>query len=298
MRIFVAEYAVVNNSARFIEQGMMMLDTLVASFSRSGYTVYYPTAGTRLSCGHALPSRSFFKSLAFSKNCDAGMVIAPDELLKEATEVLGENTCNLGSSPGAVHICADKLACTRMLQQHNLPVPCTVINCVTPGNWVVKPRWGCGSERINRVNVKNIQKIPNDAVATEYIEGEHISVSLVASNSRVLPLTINRQIIHHNRGSITYHGNQTPFEVENKEEILGIASKAVKILGCRGYAGVDIINSDQPCIVDVNPRATTSIAPVSQVLTREIAELILQAKKDILPSKIDTIGSAEIILSK
>jgi predicted ATP-grasp superfamily ATP-dependent carboligase len=49
--------------------------------------------------------------------------------------------------------------------------------------------------------------------------------------------------------------------------------------------------------VDVNPRATTSIVPVSQVLTREIAELILQAKNDILPSKIDTIGSAEMILS-
>ncbi|RZB28909.1 MAG: tyramine---L-glutamate ligase [Candidatus Argoarchaeum ethanivorans] len=297
MRIFVAEYAVANNDAKFIQQGLMMLNTLVASFSRCKHTVYYPTAGTRLSCGHALPSRSFFKSLEFSKSCDAGMVIAPDELLKKATEILEENTCNLGSSPDAVHVCADKLACTRMLKQHNLPVPRTVINCVTQGIWVVKPRFGCGSEGINRINVTGMQKIPKDAVATEYIKGEHISVSLVASNSSILPLTINRQIIRHNRGSITYHGNQTPFEVENKKEILGIASTAIKILGCRGYAGVDIINSDQPCVVDVNPRATASIVPVSQVLTHEIAELILQAKNDILPSKIDTMGSAEILLS-
>ncbi|NMG83498.1 MAG: ATP-grasp domain-containing protein [Methanosarcinales archaeon] len=298
MRIFVAEYAVANNDVRFIEQGMLMLNTLVASFSRSRHTVYYPTAGARLSCGHALPSTSFFKSLAFSKNCDAGMVIAPDELLKEATEILEENTCNLGSPPDAVHICADKLACTQVLQQHDLPVPRTVVNCMTQGDWVVKPRFGCGSERINKVNVTSTQKIPNDTVATEYIKGEHISVSLVASNSSILPLTINRQIIHHNRGSITYHGNQTPFEVENREEVIGIASKAVKILGCRGYAGVDIINSNQPCIVDVNPRATTSIVSVSQILTGEIAELILQAKNDILPSKIDTLGSAEMILSE
>jgi hypothetical protein len=292
MQVFIAEYAVATGDIQFLKEGVSMLETLISSFTRLGHRVYYPTSKVELQSGNPIPSEDFFESLKLGERFDAGLVIAPDEMLAEATEILEEGTCNLGSPPQAVQVCADKLCCTRVLEKHRLPVPETVIESVREGSWVVKPRWGCGSEAVRLQ--RGGARIQKGFIATEYLCGEHLSVSLIASENRVLPLAINRQLICEEGDTITYYGSQTPCRVENWEEIEAIASEAVEILGCRGYVGVDIINGEKPCIVDVNPRATTSITPISQILPCEIAELILKAKTNQLPEKIETRGSAEV----
>jgi len=294
MHIFIAEYAVATGNQDLIKEGSAMLNTLVTSFHHCGHIAHYPTTSTRLPVGRPFfTNEGFTKTLTHANKCDAGIVIAPDDLLCEATEVLEDHTCNLGSPPDAVRRSADKLSCTRILKQHKIPVPQTMINEVPGGKWVIKPRHGCGGEDVKVVDVKGTEKIPPGFVATEYIQGEHISVSLITGKT-TLPLTINHQIIHQNDNTITYHGNQTPWEVKNREKILKIATETVRALGCKGYTGVDIVNGDQPCVIDVNPRPTTSIIPISQILTCEIAELILNAKTGVLPEKIDITGSAEI----
>ncbi len=294
MRIFIAEYAVATWDQGFIEEGSAMLKTLVASFHRSGHAAYYPTASIRLPVGEPLlTTESFLETLKHADGCDAGIVIAPDDILHEATEVLENHTCNLGSPRDAVRRSADKLSCARALEEHEIPVPRTMINKVSSGRWVMKPRYGCGGEEVRVVNVKKSERVPPGFVAAEYIQGEHISVSLIRGKT-TLPITINRQIIRQNGNTLTYHGNQTPWEVKNREEVLKVATDAVNALGCRGYTGVDIVNSDQPYVIDVNPRITTSIVPISQILTCEIAELILSAKRGALPEKINIKGSAEI----
>ncbi|PHP46125.1 hypothetical protein B6V01_000565 [Methanosarcinales archaeon ex4572_44] len=297
MHVFIAEYAVANGNPDLIEEGSAMLNTLVTSFQRCGHTTHYPTMNTRLPSGKPLfTDESFTEALTHANRCDAGIVIAPDDLLYEATEVLEDHTCNLGSPPDAVRISADKLSCTKILKQHKIPAPQTMIDEVPTGKWVIKPRYGCGGEDVRVVDLKSTEKIPPGFVATEYIQGEHISVSLIKGET-TLPLTINRQIIRQNDNTITYHGNQTPWEVKNREEVLKIATETVRAIGCRGYTGVDIVNGDQPYVIDVNPRPTTSIVPISQILTCEIAELILNAKTGLLPEKITTLGNAEIELN-
>lgn len=300
MRIFLAEYAVATGNDQFLEEGCAMLHTLASSFTRLGHSISYPTAGIRLSTGKPLPANpeDFHGTLRTGEGFDAGLVIAPDELLAGATRIFEKHTCNLGSSPETIDLCADKLLCTRKLQQHSIPVPRTTDNTVPPGKWVIKPRWGCGSEKITIIDVRKTMKLPPGVIATEYIEGEHLSVSLIASENRILPLAINRQNIHQHNNTLTYHGSKTPCETHSKREILNIATKTATILGCRGYTGIDLINSTQPFIVDVNPRPTTSIIPLSKILTCELAELILQAKNNQLPEKIETKGCAEIKLTE
>jgi len=95
-----------------------MLGTLVRSFISCGHEVLYPTSGMLLDSGTPVRTDRFEDSiLKISKECDAGLVIAPDELLGDLTEIVEENTVNLGCPPDAVRLCADKLECTRALEK-------------------------------------------------------------------------------------------------------------------------------------------------------------------------------------
>jgi len=57
---------------------------------------------------------------------------------------------------------------------------------------------------------------------------------------------------------------------------------------------VDLVLSDKPYIVDVNPRPTTSIIGISRVIDKEIGGLILDAYRDRLPESVNII-SEEVI---
>ena len=62
--------------------------------------------------------------------------------------------------------------------------------------YVIKPRFGCGAEATSLVMKfeKTEAFIANDCIASEYIDGKHLSVSLIAGK-KPLPLTVNRQFI-------------------------------------------------------------------------------------------------------
>ena len=105
MKILVAEYAVGAGISEFMLEGRVMLGTLVQSFVNCGHEVLYPTSGTLINTGTAVRIENFENSIAYlSRNCDAGLVIAPDEILGDLTEILEENTANLGSPADAVRL--------------------------------------------------------------------------------------------------------------------------------------------------------------------------------------------------
>ena len=147
---------------------------------------------------------------------------------------------------------------------------------------VVKPRTGCGSEGVY-VSEGPVEK--DGFISTEYIDGEHLSVSLVSGSGFVLPLTLNRQHIHMNE-FITYDGNDVNIDHHAKDEIFSVARRAGIMLGCRGLFGVDIVYADQPYIVDVNPRPTTAMVGVARVIDRNLADLILLARFGELPDRV------------
>lgn len=195
MKILIAEFAVGTDADRsLIPEGAAMLDTLAQSFVRLGHEVYYPTAGTRIDSGTPLEStaESFLAVIEKqAKECDAGLLIAPDGMLPELNRLLEENTENLGCSPESAACCADKLKCTKILEKAGIAAPKIVERPETGKRYILKPRSGCGAEDTCLVD-KFEEK--EGLIACEYIEGMHLSVSLIAGK-KTLPLTVNRQFI-------------------------------------------------------------------------------------------------------
>ena len=287
MKILVAEYAVGAGVEEFMAEGRAMLNTLVRSFTNCGHEVYYPTTGTKLDIGIPVTTNSFEESLEeLSKECDAGLVVAPDEILSDLTTILEKNTANLGCPPESVKLCADKLKCTAVLEKNNIPVPETIRNGVYDGDFVVKPRFGCASDETYRSNSGTLK---NGFIATSFIEGEHISASIITGKTQ-LPITVNRQLIEINT-DISYNGGIVPYHSERETEIIETAKNTAKELGCKGYVGVDIVLADKPYVVDVNPRPTSSIIGIAKVLDTEIADLILKSRFGELPETVGTNGS-------
>ena len=287
MKIMVAEYAVGAGIAEFMLEGKAMLGALVRSFVSCGHEVFYPTAGALLGAGNAVRTARFEVALEkLSKECDAALVIAPDEILGDLTEIVEENTENLGCPSGCVRLCADKLECTRALEREKLPVPETIGSGEYNGDFVIKPRFGCASEGIHKSKSGTLKE---GFIATRFVEGEHLSASVITGRTQLL-LTVNRQLIEIN-DSISYKGGIVPYYCDRHEEIIDVAKKTAKVLGCRGYAGVDMVLGDKPYVVDVNPRPTTSIIGIARVLEAEIADLILKSKFGKLPTEVSVKGS-------
>ena len=287
MKILVAEYAVGTGIEEFMLEGKAMLDTLVRSFVSCGHIVLYPTAGIKLQSGKAVRTTGFEVTLTkLSKECDAALVIAPDEILGDMTRIVENNSVNLGCPSDSVRLCADKLECTRSLSRENIPVPETIGSGEYKGDFVIKPRFGCASEGIHRSKSGKLKK---GFIATGFVEGEHLSVSLITGKTQ-LPLTVNRQLIEIN-DNFSYKGSLVPYPCERNEEIIDVAKKTARILGCRGYAGVDIVLGDKPYVVDVNPRPTSSIIGISRVMETQIADLIIKSKFGELPDHVNLKGS-------
>jgi predicted ATP-grasp superfamily ATP-dependent carboligase len=292
MNIMVAEYAVgAGEGGTILLEGKAMLNVLVSSFTKAGHNVIYPTTGPVIPHGTEAKTNDLKKTIAeLASHSDAALVIAPDELLSELTQIIEDNTINLGCPSKSVTLCADKLLTSTILAKGAINVPKTATGknqdmflpdeCV-----VVKPRWGCASEDTTLTVYGELSHIPDGFVATQYIQGEHLSVSLVIGDN-VLPLSVNRQNIKIG-SSIQYDGNVVGIDSGRNPEVIEVAQRSARLLGCRGYVGVDIVLADDPWVIDVNPRPTTSIIGIDRVVKGELGELILKARFGGLPECVE-----------
>lgn len=293
MKILLAEYAVgIGLDGTLLKEGGAMLRTLVDSFSRLGHEVTYLSSGPLLLNGKAVSSRAEDFPGVLEKEAskaDAGLVIGPDELLADLSTIIGNNTTNLGCSARSARLCADKLECTRILQSHSIRVP-RILDSGIEGTCVIKPRFGCASEGVKVASVSNPEE---GFIATEYIEGEHLSVSMI-SGTGSLPLSVNKQHIEIDctkPGSpVVYKGNVVPYRTDHERELFDVAARTAKVLGCNGYIGVDIVYGKGPYVVDVNPRPTTAIYGLARTLRTEIGELLLKNISGELPDSVTTDG--------
>jgi predicted ATP-grasp superfamily ATP-dependent carboligase len=283
MKVLLAEYAGFHDPA-LAPEGAAMLGVLSASFSRTGYEVTTPGKG------------DFAGEIErLAPGCDMGLVIAPDHLLPGYTKILEDNTHNLGCSSLVAAVCANKVMVGKILGQHGVPVP----GKAGPGPRVVKPVMGCGS-----AGVRITEEPPGeDEFAQQFIDGEHLSASFVCSRNTgeaclyytgkpPLTLALNRQLIVMEDGQFHYLGGETPVDHPRSGEILGVARKAVTVLGCQGYAGVDMVVADKAYIVDVNPRITTSIVGIAAVMQEELAGILVEASHGGGPEEVHFLGKA------
>ncbi|NLV26389.1 MAG: ATP-grasp domain-containing protein [Methanomicrobiales archaeon] len=287
MNILLAEYAVSHDPA-LAPEGRAMLDILTSSFLKSGHTVHSPTEG-----------KDFNEEIIrLGKLCDEGLVIAPDHLLARYNKQLEDVTRNIGCNSFSAAICANKKRTGQILLSHGIDVPREVFS----GKRIVKQISGCGT-----VGVRLTEDPAREGeFGQEFIDGEHLSISLVGSRvvgesclyytgDTPLLLALNRQDIRFSPdGLVSYHGGKTPVDHPRMKEIYESASKAVMVLGCQGYVGIDIIvNSDRIVIVDVNPRPTTSIVGIAACMEEEIGQIIIDASYGKAPASVHLKGHAK-----
>ncbi|MDD2474221.1 MAG: ATP-grasp domain-containing protein, partial [Methanoculleus sp.] len=111
------------------------------------------------------------------------------------------------------------------------------------------------------------------------------------SGNPPLLLAVNRQeIAVAEDGSFQYLVGETPVHPEREEEIVATAVRALNILGCQGYAGIDVIVKDRIYVVDVNPRPTTSLVGIAAVMEEEIADILVAASHGKRPTEVHLSG--------
>jgi predicted ATP-grasp superfamily ATP-dependent carboligase len=261
-----------------------MLDTVKKSFERCGYETVLPGCGDfALEIERLAPT------------CDMGLVIAPDHLLARYTQILEQHTHNLGCGFMTVALCANKVQTEKILHAHGIPVPLEV----KAGKRVIKPVKGCGAH-----GVRVSSGLTGEGeFSQQYIEGEHFSVSLVASRvigdacayytgKPPLVLAVNRQMIDIAAdGQIRYQGGETPVHPAREAEIIKTATQAIVVLGAQGYCGVDVVVSDKVYVVDVNARITTSLVGIAACMKEEIADILAAASKGGGPCEVHLNGS-------
>jgi hypothetical protein len=284
MKVLLAEYTTAHDPL-LAPEGAAMLGVLKQSFERCGYDVVLPGNGD---FGPEIDS--------IAPVCDMGLVIAPDHLIARYTQILEQHTHNLGCGFMTAALCANKVQTERILRLHAIPVPADVLT----GRRVIKPVKGCGAQGV-RLSDGPTGK---DEFSQEYIEGEHFSVSIVASRvvgdaclyfsgKPPLALAVNRQYIDIDAGGrFSYQGGETPVHPEREEEITGVARNVAGVLGCQGYCGIDVVVADQVYVVDVNPRITTSLVGIAACMEEEIADILVAASKGGGPDKVHLAGSA------
>ncbi|WP_340818939.1 ATP-grasp domain-containing protein [Methanolobus sp. WCC4] len=296
MKILLAEYAMgIGLEGTLLLEGKAMLSTLADSFHRLGHEVTYLSAGSILKSGNMVGSdEATFETVLekVSKESDAGLVIGPDELLGDLTNIIEKNTVNLGCSSVSARMCADKLTCTQILESASIDVP-KILGEKDNSECVTKPRFGCASEGVRMGQTDRPEEGNEEYIATEYIEGEHLSVSMICGQ-RTLPMSLNKQLIEMIRddsGTIfDYKGNQVPYITEYEDEVFNVAKRTVETLDCNGFVGIDVIYGDRPYVIDVNPRPTTAILGLAKILDHEIAELLLLNMFGTLPDSVTLEG--------
>jgi len=287
MNILLAEYTISHNPD-LAPEGRAMLKVLTDSFNRIGYQVCSPNPGSDF--GEEIKR--------LSKICGDGLVIAPDDKLAIFTKMLEDNTRNMGCNSLSIAMCANKRRTADILKAHGIDVPMEI----SGGTRVIKRISGSGA-----LNMRITDEEPSDdEFGQEFIEGEHLSVSLIGSRvvgetclyytgNEPLLLAVNKQnIIFGPDGTVSYIGGETPADHPKKDILYKIAVKALKILGCQGYIGVDmIVSDDRIVVVDVNPRPTTSITGIAACMKEEIGKLILDASYGKAPDMVHLTGHAK-----
>lgn len=254
-------------------------------------------AGVRvLPVDHPAHERNVFAELV--SQCDATFLIAPefDGLLAERcriVESLGKRL--IGPSSAAVELCTDKWELARQLTAAGVSTLETLLLDLTqvlprdlPFPIVVKPRDGAGSQSTFLLHGDPelaalqerlpVEPMLRNAIWQPYVSGLPCSVAVLCHDyGAFTPLLPSEQTLSTD-GRFHYLGGVIPARAANLDRLQHAACRAVKqVPGLRGYAGVDLIltDADEPVVVEINPRLTTSYLGLRELAEDNLAERIL-----------------------
>ncbi len=288
------------------DEGLAMLHSLLADFRAWGGCKIITTRDSRLAhvslpadrIINLEPDQHYSTLSQLAGQCTAALIIAPESngvLAGLSTLIESRGSLLLGSSPVSISMTANKWNCHQLFTRAGLQTPDTW--CVKSHEaeemaekigfpLIIKPVDGVGCEGVSlitdpcstRVALSENSCLDNYLLLQQYIQGDHISVSLLVTERDTLFLSLNRQIIE--LGSpFSYKGGEVPFACDRHQEAIRQAKQAAALFpGLKGYIGVDLLVTDHGCyLIEINPRITTAYIGLRRVVNINLAEAIWAA---------------------
>ena len=320
-------------SPSILSEGYGMLRTLISDFKAAGHSVTTLLDSKLTTLSPSLDADKIIitshkeeleKTLtSLSKSVDAVYIIAPEssqilQKLVECVEAAGGVSLNCAAI--AIEKVSNKYTLYNELKRIGIRVPDTLMidSCedfkmikqtVSELGFplIFKPIDGVGCQGLSIVkNERQIKsalaKLMEESLgryflAQKFINGTASSVSLISTGKKAYPLTLNEQIVTLSppNSNSAYTGGTVPFHHPLLEEALETAQKTVELFkGLRGYIGVDmVLTNDEPVVMEVNPRLTTSYIGLRKVVNFSLAQAIVNAVlKHELPENVQSSGYA------
>lgn len=219
--------------------------------------------------------------------CDAIWPIAPEtggilEGLCRDVETAGRPLLTCPSA--AVRLAASKLQTANRLAAHGLPVAPTVPletwRAETNRAVVIKPDDGVGCDRIQIVRDPAAFVFPADTdnwIVQPLLEAAALSLSALFSAGRARLLSCNRQVMVETADGFALTACQVNAVADADGSWQHLADGIARALPeLWGYAGVDLVlTTAGPCILEINPRLTTSYAGLREATGLNPAALTL-----------------------
>lgn len=238
-----------------------------------------------------------------ARGCDRAMVIAPetDGVLAQSVAMLQAAGLTMLNGFGDYLRCAsDKWETARIFTIAGVPHPPTWTAETIPWEqlpvahrWVVKPRDGCGTENV-RV-YPSIEAAAEAAAGTNmliqpWIEGRGISVAAIVDNSELTVLPAVSQLV--TAEDVGYRGGAGPLCDDDQQRAAFLARTAITALPrtVKGYLGLDLVLADDPtqdCVIEVNPRLTTSYVGLRKIVRGNLAARILGLDRSPVSCAVD-----------
>jgi predicted ATP-grasp superfamily ATP-dependent carboligase len=326
-------YANQKLSASILSEGYGMLRSLISDCKAAGHNVttlldsrlkqFNPSNEADKIISVSSSNELYAKLKEHSSVADAVYVIAPEsgqvlEKLVEIIEVSGGRSLNCEID--AIERVSNKMTAYETMKKRGMKVPETVLLDIrekTENNrllikelgypLVFKPLDGVSCGGLSLVKHEGdiagaVKKVAHESMSKQFIvqkviKGKAASVCVISTGDKALALTLNRQFVTlaSPAEESGYYGGAVPFDHSLEKEALKAAERVVEGIGrLKGYVGVDIILADEePVVMEVNPRLTTSYVGLRRVVNFNPAEAIVDVIiRRKLPTSVQTRGYA------
>ncbi len=301
-----------------VKEGDIMLQTLLTELSDIEGSEISFTRDSRLSLikidaeQFLVENKTEEKLSKLLKKSDVSWLIAPetnDCLARYAELFIKHGKRFIGSSPAAIRITASKWLTNKKLSEAGIKVVETRwLSEAVPESktgWIIKPDDGVGGE--DACLVQDEKKIIETVEANEvksrvvqpYMDGKHMSMSLLVFEGNIQLLACNKQYIDIKNGLIKLTAIGVNESLSFKDDMLQLAKKIVTAIpGLAGYIGVDLIESEKKLyVVEINPRFTTAYAGIPESISCNVAAKILNTFINNKLPDIDLASAKPVIIN-
>lgn len=226
-------------------------------------------------------------------DCDLFWPIAPetDDVLSSLAELAQKAKVGaLLSTPSALRLCASKYRTCRHLRRSKInAVETKYLSDVSPldhGAMVVKPDDGVGCEGsfvvFNRQEWQHVvDKLAwaEHYIVQPYLPGRSLSLSCLFRLGQGWLLCCNEQELLIDKGRLQLTACRVNVADQLASDYQALVERvAAAIPGLWGYAGIDLIESEQngAVVLEINPRLTTSYCGIQAATGINVAEQVIK----------------------